>query len=160
MRPLLLATLLVAVPLLTGCTNPPPANAVREIPIHIGYSADRTAQYAEPKEVKVRQGERVRFAITNDDANGAPDSFHDIAFRYAGYGMIEHEVPAAETTKTCVPQAEPETQCATGKDFFTASEKGRFKMWCEVGPLGQTNADGTPKTRHEQMGMWATLVVD
>jgi plastocyanin len=156
-RPLFLVALPLAA-VLAGCSSPT-SEPIREIPIHIGYSADRTQQYVEPKEIAVRQGERVRLVITNDDAAGAPDGFHDIAFRYANYGLIEHEVPAAKTTRTCIPDAEPETTCAPDKSYIVASQRGRFKMYCEVGPLSRSNADGTPQTRHEQMGMWGTLVV-
>lgn len=158
MRVLAVAALLLPIAALAGCASPPAAN-VREIALHIGYSSDRSRQYAQPPEVQARQGEAIRFVITNDDREGAPDSFHDIAFRYGSYGLLEHEVPAGKTTKTCVPQAEPDQACPAGKDSFVASEAGRFKMWCEVGSLGKNNADGTPQTRHEQMGMWATLVV-
>ena len=156
LAPAMLLPLLALV--LAGC-NTPPADAVREVVVHIGYNTERTQQYVQPKDIQVKQGERIRLVVTNDDRAGAPDSFHDIAFRYANYGLIEHEVPAARTTRTCLPQAEPDTDCAEGKDFFVASDPGRFKMWCEVRPLGRTNPDGTPQTAHEQMGMWGTLVV-
>lgn len=151
--------MMLAIPLLVaGCSGD--SDDIREIEIHIGYSADRTKQYVEPKEIRVDQGDRVRFIITNDDKSGAADAFHDVAFRYANYGLIEHEVPAGTTVTTCLPQAMPNQDCPEGKDFFVASEKGSFKIWCEVGPLGKTNSDGTPQTRHERMGMWGTLIVE
>jgi plastocyanin len=157
MKTAALAALLLLTALLAGCGGPP---AVKEIQIHIGYTDDRRAQYLEPKEIRVKQGDRVRFVITNDDV-GTPDSFHDVAFVYPAYpGLtIEHEVLPGRTTKTCLPQSDPDTACDEDKSYFVASEKGSFKLWCEVGHLGQ-NADGTPKTRHEQMGMWGTLIVE
>jgi len=141
---------------LSGCSSQP---EVREIEVHIGYTADRQHQYMEPKEIRVSEGERFRLVITNDDKVGASDSFHDVAFRYAAYGLIEHEVPPGKTVETCIPQAEPDRACPECKDVIEATEKGSFKVWCEVGPMG-TNPDGSPKTRHEQMGMWATLIVE
>lgn len=147
MRAILAVAGLVAVAL-SGCSDPAPA--VREIEIHIGYTSDREAQYLQPKEIRVKQGETIRLIITNDDKPGASDSFHDVAFRLPGYGaLIEHEVSPGETQRG-----------AEKIDTFVVHEKGEYKMWCEVGPLGSQNPDGTPKTRHEQDGMWGTLIVE
>jgi plastocyanin len=155
-RAILLALAMVAVSL-AGCANED--DGVREIEIHIGYSADRKSQYLTPKEIHVKAGEKVRLVVTNDDKPGAADAFHDVAFRIPGYDeLFEHEVPAGQTTKTCRFDAGPTTACAKDKSYFVVETKGTYKLWCEVGPQGQ-NPDGSPKTRHEQMGMWGTLVV-
>lgn len=140
------------------------ADGVREIALHIGWSADGATQYLTPAEVHVPQGAKVRFAITNDDDpardyNGAApgtDNFHDVAFTYAGQ-HIEHEVPAGATVRTCLQQVQP---CPAGKDHFVASVQGTFKLYCEVGGGLGANPDGTPKTRHEQLGMKGLLVVE
>lgn len=152
-----LVALVLMAALLAGCGGPP---AVKEIEIHIGWNAAHTQQYLEPKQIHVKQGDRVRFVITNDDRGGG-DTFHDVAFIYPAYPgiTIEHEVPPGRTTKTCLAQSDPDTVCDEDRSYFVASEKGSFKLWCEVGHLGQ-NADGTPKTVHEQKGMWGTLIVE
>lgn len=144
---------------LAGCNAAP--SAVREIEVHIGYSdfdAKPPEQYLEPKEIRVKQGERIRLVVTNDDRGKG--AFHDLALELPGYSeRIEHEVPMGRTTRTCIPQSDPDTKCTEDKSYFVANEKGSFKIWCEVGPMG-TNPDGTPKTAHEQQGMWGTLIVE
>lgn len=152
MRPLPLS-LLVAVPALAlaGCSD---ADRVRSFEIHIGWNEDGT-QYMTPSEITVRQGQKVRFVVTNDDdpkrdyngAAGGLDNFHDVALvSYDGDGdgrreTIEHEVPAGQT----------ETTRFKGNDWFLASEKGTFRIICEV--------RSAPKT-HDELGMHATFTVE
>ncbi|MEA3189880.1 MAG: hypothetical protein QOD77_462 [Thermoplasmata archaeon] len=154
--PLLLAAL-------SGCAATKD-DAVREFEIHIGWNADGTTQYLTPAEIRVPQGAKVRFVITNDDdpnkdyngAGSGKDNFHDVAFEYGGQ-LIEHEVPAGGTASTCLRHVVP---CPEGQDFFVASTKGTFKLYCEVGGGLGKNPDGSPKTRHEQAGMKGVLIVE
>jgi plastocyanin len=132
---------------LAGCTD-----GVREVPIHIGWNDDGT-QYMTPSEVRVRQGDKVRFVVTNDDDperdyNGpkpTSDNFHDVAVTYDGDGdgireTIEHEVPAGQTVSTHYK----------GQGYFTASETGTFRIVCEV----------RTSPTHDELGMHATFIVE
>ncbi len=158
MRVLLAALGLLALSL-SGCSDSGPV--VREIEIRIGYASYPTVQYLTPKEIVVKKGENIRFVITNADKPGSPDSFHDVAFRIPGYdGLIEHEVSAGRTTKTCVPDSDPARVCDEDKSYFTPTETGRYKIWCEAGGVKGTNPDGTPMTGHEQKGMWGTVIIE
>ena len=158
--PLVLIASLTAAMAFPGCT----ADGVREFTIHVGWNADGKSQYMTPSEVKVHKGDKVRFIVVNDDDpnkdyNGDQpqrDNFHDVALRdYDGDGDgapedIEHEVPAGETTRTCLPQAEPDTKCAAGKDFFKATTTGTFRIICEV----------NTSPSHDALGMHASFVVE
>ena len=146
-------SLLVAVPVvaLAGCSG---EDRLRSFEIHIGWNGDGT-QYMTPPEIRVQQGQRVQFVITNDDdpqrdyngATGGLDNFHDVALlSYDGDGdgrreTIEHEVPAGQTERTHFK----------GNDWFVASEKGTFRIICEVG--------SEPRS-HGELGMHATFIVE
>jgi plastocyanin len=147
MRPWLL---LAAAPFLAlaGCSD----GGVREFSIHIGWNEDGT-QYMTPGEIRVKQGDKVRFVVTNDDdptrdyngAKGGTDNFHDVAVTYDGDGdgireTIEHEVPAGQTVKTHYKD----------NDYFTASETGTFRIICEV----------RTSPTHDQLGMHAQFIVE
>jgi plastocyanin len=143
---------------LSGCTGDGYAgrvkDGVREVEIHIGWNEDRTRQYLEPKEIKVRHGEKVRFVVVNDDdpdtdyngAKSGKDNFHDVALLdYDGDGDgipedIEHEVPAGRTASTELK----------GNPWFVATTKGRFTIICEV------RTDPT----HAALGMNGALIVE
>ncbi|HEX2066112.1 MAG TPA: hypothetical protein VHI93_04795 [Candidatus Thermoplasmatota archaeon] len=133
---------------IAGCTE-----GVREFHIDIGWNDDGT-QYMRPSEIRVQQGDKVRFVVTNHDDpdrdyNGAKpgtDNFHDVALLdYDGNGdgrkeTIEHEVPAGQTERTHY----------NGQDHFVASEKGTFRIICEV----------RTSPTHDQLGMHATFIVE
>lgn len=154
-----LAPILVAAAL-AGCAGDP----IREFTVHVGWSEDVKSQYLRPSVIRVGEGDRVRFVVINDDdpqrdyngENSGRDNFHDVALLdYDGNGDgveedIEHEVPAGRTTRTCLPQAGPDTKCAEGKDFFRALEKGTFRILCEV----------RTQPTHEELGMKGTLIVE
>lgn len=128
-------------------------NGVREVPIHIGWNDDHQSQYMTPSVIRVGHNEKVAFIVTNDDDpnadyNGAKpgkDNFHDVALLdYDGDGDgieedIEHEVPAGQTERTSLK----------GKPYFVASEKGTFRIICEV----RTNPS------HDALGMHAEFIV-
>ena len=156
--PLLAATLALAALSLAGCSGDDgdcsSKGGVVECRIHIGWSADLKSQYMTPKEIRVQEGDKVRFVVTNDDDpskdyNGAKsgrDNFHDVAlldYDTNGDGVkedIEHEVPAGTTVQTRFH----------GEDYFVAGSKGSFKIICEV----RSNPS------HEGLGMWATFIVE
>jgi uncharacterized cupredoxin-like copper-binding protein len=134
-----------------GCAG---GNGVKQFDIHIGWNDDASGQYMTPSSIHVKEGDRVRFVVTNDDDpekdyNGdkpGKDNFHDVALLdYDGNGDgvaedIEHEVPAGKTVPTSF----------NGQDYFVATTAGTFKIICEVRT--------TPT--HEQLGMRAAFVVD
>jgi plastocyanin len=146
----LLAALPLAALALAGCSG----DGVRTFTIDIGWNDDGT-QYMHPGEIRVHQGDKVRFAITNHDdpnrdyngpAKPTNDNFHDVALLdYDGDGdgvkeTIEHEVPAGQT----------ETTHYKGKDHFTASERGTFRIICEV----------RTSPTHDALGMHAVFIVE
>jgi plastocyanin len=136
--------------LLAGCSGGGgDAEDVKEFEIHIGKVGDDTSkQYMTPKTITVHQGDKVRFVVTNDDEPQSTDSFHDVALLdYDGNGDgvkddIEHEVLAGQTVETKFK----------GDSYFTATEKGTFRIICEV-------RRGQP-TSHENAGMWANFIVE
>ena len=149
-----LATALVAVLpalLLAGCSG---GDGVKRIEIHIGWNDDGKSQYLEPSVIRVKQGDKVQFVVTNDDdpnkdyngAGSGKDNFHDVALLdYDGDGDgieedIEHEVPAGTT----------ETTHLKGKDYFVASEKGTFRIICEV----------RTSPTHDALGMHGEFIVE
>lgn len=152
MRALLLAVaaLLAA---LAGCASS--SSGVKEFEIHVGWNQDGSTQYMRPNEIRVKQGDLVRFVVINDDDpkrdyNGAasgPDNFHDVALMdYDGDGDgrkedIEHEAPAGEGAVATHFK---------DQDYFKATAKGTYEIICEVG--------GSPS--HEQRGMRGTFVVE
>ena len=129
-------------------------NGIRVIDIHIGWNDDHASQYMQPSEIRVKQGDKVQFRVTNDDDpgtdyNGAKsgrDNFHDVALLdYDGDGDgikedIEHEVPAGQTAVTELK----------GNPYFVATTAGTFNVICEVRT--------TPT--HAALGMRATFIVD
>jgi len=154
---LLLGVLLAAV-FLAGCSKDDGLtgsvkDGIRVVDIHIGWHEDHKSQYMEPREIRVKQGEKVQFRVTNDDDpatdyNGEKsgrDNFHDVALLdYDGDGDgikedIEHEAPAGRTTVTELK----------GKDYFVASTKGTFAIICEVRTVPS----------HAELGMRASFVV-
>jgi plastocyanin len=151
MRGAFLAATLLAAMALAGCSQD---GGVRRIEIHIGWNEDGKSQYMEPSVIRVKQGDKVQFAVTNDDDpardyNGdksGKDNFHDVALLdYDGDGDgieedIEHEVPAGTTEITHLK----------GKDYFVASEKGTFRIICEVRTVPS----------HDALGMHAELIVE
>lgn len=148
MRAWLLASLLSPFAL-AGCADG--GDGVREFEIHIGWNADGT-QYMEPSEIRVKQGDKVRFIVINDDDpnkdyNGAKsgrDNFHDVAVEYPGAcsrNPIEHEAPAGQPPAV--------TEC-DGKDYFVAHAKGTFDILCEVRTVPS----------HEALGMRADFIVE
>lgn len=162
MRVLLVALAMVApAVLLAGCSDEGDGlsgsvggDGVREIEIHIGWAADRDSQYMRPSEITVKQGEKVRFVVFNDDDpetdyNGdksGRDNFHDVALLdYDGDGDgiqedLEHEVPAGRSATTDLK----------GNDYFVATTKGTFRIICEVRT--------TPS--HDALGMHAAFIVE
>ena len=154
MRPLALGLLAVVSPFaLAGCSE---GDGVREFDIHIGWNDDGT-QYMEPSEIRVRQGDKVRFVVINDDDpnrdySGSPDSFkdnfHDVALHYPGAcdnNPIEHEAPAGQPPAV--------TKCSVDKelfDYFVAATKGRFDIECEVRTVPS----------HRDLGMRADFIVE
>jgi hypothetical protein len=147
---LAMAAVLPAV-LMAGCSQ---GDGIRHVEIHIGWNEDGKSQYMEPSTIRVKQGEKVQFMVTNDDDpekdyNGAlsgKDNFHDVALLdYDGDGDgveedIEHEVPAGTTEITHLK----------GKDYFVASEKGTFRIICEVRTVPS----------HDALGMHAEFIVE
>jgi hypothetical protein len=143
---------------LAGCTEGGATgtveDGVRVIPIHIGWSADGKSQYMEPGTIHVKHNEKVRFEVTNDDdpakdyngAGSGRDNFHDVALLdYDGDGDgikedIEHEVPAGTTESTSLK----------GNPYFVASEKGTFRIICEV----------RTQPTHDALGMHADFIVE
>lgn len=162
MRALLVAMAFVApAVLLAGCSDKGDGlsgsvadDGVREVEIHIGWSADGASQYMRPSEITVQEGEKVRFVVFNDDDpeadyNGGKsgrDNFHDVALLdYDGDGDgapedIEHEVPAGQSASTELK----------GNDYFIAATKGTFRIICEVRTVPS----------HDALGMHATFVVE
>jgi uncharacterized cupredoxin-like copper-binding protein len=156
-----LATLALVAPalLLSGCAEDDGltgkvTDGVREVEIHIGWNEDLASQYMTPSTIRVEEGEKVRFVVTNDDDperdyNGAKsgrDNFHDVALLdYDGDGDgieedIEHEVPAGRT----------ETTHLGDNDYFVASTKGTFRIICEVRTVPS----------HDALGMHAEFIVE
>ncbi|MEA3165309.1 MAG: hypothetical protein QOJ26_153 [Thermoplasmata archaeon] len=159
MRMALLATTLFAATAMAGCSDDDKTVdvggvQVRSIAIHIGWNEDGQGQYMEPSSIRVKQGDKVQFVVTNDDDpakdyNGnksGKDNFHDVALLdYDGDGdgikeTIEHEVPAGQT----------ETTSLKGKPYFVASEKGTFRIVCEVRTVPS----------HDALGMHAEFIVE
>jgi uncharacterized cupredoxin-like copper-binding protein len=158
MRARLLAFLLAALPFgMSGCSDDGYSGSVtagvRVVEIHIGWNDDGASQYMTPSEVRVKQGEKVRFVVTNDDdpakdyngGKSGKDNFHDVALLdYDGDGDgveedIEHEVPAGAT----------ETTSLKGNDYFVAATKGTFRIICEVRTVPS----------HADLGMHADFIV-
>ncbi|MFA5943352.1 MAG: hypothetical protein WC876_02680 [Candidatus Thermoplasmatota archaeon] len=152
MRAFAMALLAVApTVLLAGCSA---GDDIRRIEIHIGWNPDGKSQYMEPSTIRVKQGDKVQFVVTNDDDpnkdyNGAAsgkDNFHDVALLdYDGDGDgvtedIEHEVPAGAT----------ETTHLNGNDYFVASTKGTFRIICEV----------RTSPSHDALGMHGEFIVE
>lgn len=148
MRLLLVAAAFLVPLTLSGCSG---GDGVKEFTIHIGWNEDGT-QYMEPSEIRVQQGDKVRFVVVNDDDpdrdyNGAKsgrDNFHDVALDYPGAcsrNPIEHEAPAGLGPAV--------TEC-DGKDHFVASVKGTFDIICEVRTVPS----------HADLGMRATFIVE
>lgn len=162
MRAFLVAMAMVApAVLLSGCsgdgdkyTGSIGEDGVREVRIHIGWADDGASQYMRPQEVRVQQGEKVRFIVFNDDDperdyNGdksGRDNFHDVALLdYDGDGDgvqedIEHEVPAGRSARTELK----------GNDYFVATTKGTFRIICEV----------RTAPSHDALGMHAAFIVE
>lgn len=156
-----LVALLTALPalLLAGCSDEDRltgevTGGVRVVEIHVGWSDDHQSQYMHPDTIRVREGDKVRFVVTNDDDpdvdyNGAKsgrDNFHDLALLdYDGDGDgidedIEHEVPAGQTVATEL----------NGKAYFIAAEMGTFRIICEVRTVPS----------HDALGMHAEFIVE
>lgn len=138
---------------MSGCSD----SSVQEITLHVGWNEDGRTQYMRPASVTVHQGDKVRFIVVNDDdpnrdynGPGVPtnDNFHDVALiDYAG-ATYEHEAPAGEApSRTCV-QDISKPGCVA--DHFVASEKGTFRLICEV----------RTSPSHEARGMHATFIVE
>jgi plastocyanin len=158
MRAMTAAVLAILPFALAGCTEDGKTGTVedgiRVIDIHIGWNEDGQSQYMRPETIRVSQGDKVQFRVTNDDdpakdyngAGGGRDNFHDVALLdYDGDGDgieedIEHEVPAGTT----------ETTSLKGNPYFIASEKGTFRIICEV----------RTQPSHDQLGMHAEFIVE
>lgn len=152
MRVLALAALLTPLAV-AGCSD---GDEVREFKIHIGWNADGTTQYMEPSEIRVRQGDKVRFVVINDDdpntdyngAGSGKDNFHDVAIDYPGAcnrNPIEHEAPAGQPPAV--------TECTfdgVSHDYFVADAKGTFEILCEV----------KTSPTHAARGMRADFIVE
>jgi uncharacterized cupredoxin-like copper-binding protein len=139
--------------LLAGCADDKYTGTVKDgvrvVEIHIGWNDDLKSQYMRPDVITVKEGDKVRFVVTNDDDpakdyNGdkpLKDNFHDVALLdYDGHDY-EHEVPAGTTTTT---------RTDAGNDYFVASRAGTFRIICEVGT--------TPS--HDALGMHAQFIVE
>jgi plastocyanin len=152
MRPLRLGFFLLPALAMAGCSG---GDGVKEVEIHIGWNADGT-QYMTPSEIRVQQGDKVRFVVVNDDdpnkdyngAQGGKDNFHDVALDYPGAcsrNPIEHEAPAG--------QAPAVTECTVDEvshDYFVAKTRGTFDIVCEVKTVPS----------HEDLGMRAAFIVE
>jgi uncharacterized cupredoxin-like copper-binding protein len=153
MRTLLAGAMVLPALLLSGCSDDGNDDGVRDFDIHVGWNDDGT-QYMEPSEIKVKQGDKVRFTVINDDDpnrdyNGAQagnGNFHDVALDYPGActrNPIEHEAPAGQPPAV--------TECTVDKvsyDYFVATTKGTFDIECEV-----------QIPNHRALGMRADFVV-
>lgn len=162
MRPLRPACvgLVLVLALLAGCAEPDDGytgsvkSGVRVIHVHVGWNDERNGQYMQPAEILVRQGEKVRFVVTNDDDPGTDyngdkpgmDHFHDVSLLdYDGTGDgraedIRHQAPPGETVRTSLD----------GKDHFIATTPGTFNLICEVRTVPP----------HAVLGMRASFVVE
>lgn len=120
---------------LAGCESESKAGTCADVPadvktveIHVGTSADGK-MYLTPSDASAREGEKVRFKVTNDDAA----VFHDVALKdYAGE-TYEHEVDGGKTVCTY----------HEGEPYFTATAKGAFAMYCEVAGHKAAGMSGT-----------------
>lgn len=115
MRTLALAALLA--PLLLA----PPATAA-DVTIHAGSSADGSL-YFRPQKITVDEGERVRLALVNDDA----DTPHDWALLEYGGRDVEVYVRGGQSRMI----------------NFTANEVGEYRIVCQVVGHKQRGMEGT-----------------